>query len=427
MTTQYGVGPNYTVTSSVVLLTSTGELRNLRGCHPCKHKCRVEMVAFERRRQSRVLDPTFQLLLQLCFGLRRENLEIFADAIHASINEQLIQIHDGIFGFRLKCRIKMLYRDSRLREKTTKSGLGPTLTVTSSVVFWCSTREPRNFHGCHPCKHKCSVEIVASERRRQSRVLDRTLQLLVQLSFGLRRENLEIFVDAFHASISEQLKCYIGILGFERRRQSRVLDRTLQLLVQLCFGLRRENLEIFADAIHASINEQLIQIYDGIFGFGLKCRVGILGVERRQQSRVLDRTLQLLVRLCFGLRRENLEIFADAIHASINEQLIQIYDGIFGFRLKCRVGILAFERRRQSRVLDRPLKLLVQLCCGLRRENLEIFADAIHASINEQLIQIYDGIFGFGLKCRVGILGVERRQQSRVLDRPLQLLVQLCF
>ncbi|KAL2740020.1 hypothetical protein V1477_010490 [Vespula maculifrons] len=233
----------------------------------------------------------------------------------------------------------MLYRDSRLREKKTKSGLGPTLTVTSSVVFWCSTREPRNFHGCHPCKLKCRLGILGLERRQHSTVLDRTLQLLVQL-----------------------LKCYIGIVGFERRQQSRVLDRPLQLLVQLSFGLRRENLEIFVDAFHASISEQYIQIYDGIFGFGLKCRVGILGVERRQQSRVLDRTLQLLVRLCFGLRRENLEIFADAIHASINEQLIQIYDGIFGFRLKCRVGILGFERRQQSRVLDRPLQLRVQLC-----------------------------------------------------------------
>ncbi|KAL2731207.1 hypothetical protein V1477_015535, partial [Vespula maculifrons] len=398
-TTKSGLGPTLTVTSSVELWTSTRELRNIRGCHPCKHKCRVEMVAFERRRQSRVLDPTFQLLLQLCFGLRRENLEIFADAIHASINEQLIQIHDGIFGFRLKCRIKMLYRDSRLREKKTKSGLGPTLTVTSSVVFWCSTREPRNFHGCHPCNLKYRVGIVGLERQQHSTVLDRTLQP----------------------------KCRVGILGFERRQESRVLDRSLQLLVQLCFGLRRENLEIFVDAFHASINEQLVQTYDGIFGFRLKCRVGILAFERRRQSRVLDRPLKLLVQLCFGLRRENLEIFVDAFHASINEQLVQTYDGIFGFRLKCRVGILAFERRRQSRVLDRPLKLLVQLCCELRRENLEIFADAIHASINEQLIQIYDGIFGFGLKCRVGILGVERRRQSRVLDRPLQLLVQLIF
>ncbi|KAL2731166.1 hypothetical protein V1477_015601 [Vespula maculifrons] len=190
-TTKSGLGPNFTVTSSVVLWTSTRELRNFRGCHPC----------------------------------------------------------------------------NRLRQKTTKSGLGPTLTVTSSVELWTSTRELRNFRGRHPCKHKCRVEMVA----------------------------------------------------FERRRQSRVLDPTFQLLLQLCFGLRRENLEIFADAIHASINEQLIQIHDGIFGFRLKCRVGILGFEKRRQSQVLDRPLQLLVQLSFGLRRENLEIFADVIHASANE------------------------------------------------------------------------------------------------------------
>ncbi|KAL2731148.1 LOW QUALITY PROTEIN: hypothetical protein V1477_015583 [Vespula maculifrons] len=538
-TTKSGLGPTFTVTSSVDFWTSTRELRQFSrmpsmqliqiydGIFGFRLKCRVEILAFERGRQSRVLDRPLLLLVQLCFGLRRENLEIFADAIHASIKEQL----------------------------------------------------------------KCRVEILAFERGRQSRVLDRPLLLLVQLCFGLRRENLEIFADAIHASINEQLiqiynsvfgcglKCRVGIVGFGRRQQIRVLDRPLLLLVQLCFGLRRENLEIFADAIHASINEQLIQIYDGIFGFrhkcrsrlrettknsglgltfpvttsvdfglrrenleifvdaihainsnirrhlwfktqmqsresrlrettknsglgltftvtssvelwtstrelrnfprmpsmqikmlyrhsrlretttksGLgptftvtssvdfwtstrelrnfrgchpckhKCRLGILGFERRQQSQVLDRTLQLLVQLCFGLRRENLEIFADAIHASINEQLIQIYDGIFGFILKCRVGILGFERRRQSRVLDRPLQLLVQLSCGLRQDNLEIFADAIHASINEQLIQIYNSFFDFSLKYRVGIVGFGRRQQIRGLDRPLLLLVQLCF
>ncbi|KAL2744089.1 hypothetical protein V1477_007690 [Vespula maculifrons] len=504
----------------------------------CRFKCRVGILGFERRRQSRVLDRPLQLLVQFCFGLRRENLEIFVDAIHASINEQLIQIYNTVFGCRLKCRVgilgferrrqsrvldrplqlltQMQSRESRLRETTKNSGLGLTFPVTTSVVLWTSTRELRNFRGCHPCKHKCRFGILGLERRQQTTVLDRTLQLLikmlyldsrlretttmsglgptftvtssvelwtstrelrnfrgchpckykrtllVQLSFGLRRENLEIFADVIHASINEQLiqiydgifgfrlKCRVGILGFERRRQSRVLDRTLQLLVQLCCGLRQENLEFIADAIHASINEQLIQIYNSVFGCRLKCRVGtvsfgrrqqirvlerpfqhkcsveIVAFERRRQSRVLDRPLKLLVQLCCGLRRGNLEIFVDAFHASINEQLIQIYDGIFGFRLKCRVGIFGFERRQQSRVLDRPLKLLVQLCCGLRRENLEIFVDAFHASINEQLIQIYDGIFGFRLKCRVGIFGFERRQQSRVLDRPSKLLVQLC-
>ncbi|KAL2745060.1 hypothetical protein V1477_006477 [Vespula maculifrons] len=88
-TTKSGLGPNFPVTRSVVLLISMRELRNFRGCHPynvfgCILKCRVRKVSFGRRQQIRVLDRTFQLLLQLCFGLRRENLEIFADDIHAS-------------------------------------------------------------------------------------------------------------------------------------------------------------------------------------------------------------------------------------------------------------------------------------------------------------------------------------------------------
>ncbi|KAL2740039.1 LOW QUALITY PROTEIN: hypothetical protein V1477_010509 [Vespula maculifrons] len=438
-TTKSGLGPTFTVTSSVDFWTSTRELRQFsrmpsiqliqiyNSVFGCGLKCRVGIVGFGRRQQIRVLDRPLLLLVQLCFGLRRENLEIFTDAIHASINEQLIQIYDGIFGFRLKCRVEILAfergRQSRVLDRP--------LLLLVQLCFGLRRENLEIFadaiHASIKEQLKCRVEILAFERGRQSRVLDRPLLLLVQLCFGLRRENLEIFTDAIHASINEQLiqiydgifgfrlKCRVEILAFERGRQSRVLDRPLLLLVQLCFGLRRENLEIFADAIHASIKEQL------------KCRVEILAFERGRQSRVLDRPLLLLVQLCFGLRRENLEIFTDAIHASINEQLIQIYDGIFGFRLKCRVEILAFERGRQSRVLDRPLLLLVQLCFGLRRENLEIFADAIHASINEQLIQIYDGIFGFRLKCRVEILAFERGRQSRVLDRPLLLLVQLCF
>ncbi|KAL2734988.1 hypothetical protein V1477_013514 [Vespula maculifrons] len=214
-------------------------------------------------------------------------------------------------------------RDSRSRETTTKYGVGPNFTVTSSVVLLTSPRELRK----------------TQMQSRDTRIRETTIRS--------------------------------------------GLGPTLQLLVQLCFGLRRENLEIFADAIHASINKLLIQIYDGFFDFSLKYRVGIVGLERRQQSTVLDRTLQLLVQLCFGLRQQNLEIFADAIHASINEQLIQIYNSVFGCRLKCRVGIVGFGRRQQIRVLDRPFQLQLQLCFGLRRKNLEIFADAIHASTNE--------------------------------------------
>ncbi|KAL2727963.1 hypothetical protein V1477_017239 [Vespula maculifrons] len=48
-----------------------------------------------------------------------------------------------------------------------------------------------------------------------------------------------------------------------------------KILVQLCFGLRRGKMQIFTDAIRASINEQLIQIYNSLFDFSLKCEVGI--------------------------------------------------------------------------------------------------------------------------------------------------------
>ncbi|KAL2731110.1 hypothetical protein V1477_013528 [Vespula maculifrons] len=97
----------------------------------------------------------------------------------------------------------MQSRDGRFRETTTKTGLGPNFPVTTSVVLWTSTIELRNFRGCHPCKLKCRVGILGFEKRRQSQVLDRPLQLLVQLSFGLRRENLEIFADVIHASANE--------------------------------------------------------------------------------------------------------------------------------------------------------------------------------------------------------------------------------
>ncbi|KAL2736292.1 hypothetical protein V1477_012801 [Vespula maculifrons] len=68
---------------------------------------------------------------------------------------------------------------------------------------------------------------------------------------------------------------------------------------------------------------------------------------------------------CFGLRRENIEIFADAIRASINEHLIQIYNSLFDLILKFEVGIIFF------------------LCFGHRPVNLKNFKDAIRASINQ--------------------------------------------
>ncbi|KAL2730293.1 hypothetical protein V1477_016104 [Vespula maculifrons] len=59
--------------------------------------------------------------------------------------------------------------------------------------------------------------------------------------------------------------------------------------------------------------------------------------------------------LCFELRRVNLENIAVPTRISTDEQLIQIYNSLFDFRLKCEVGILGFERRQQSRALKQHL------------------------------------------------------------------------
>ncbi|KAL2744936.1 hypothetical protein V1477_007478 [Vespula maculifrons] len=178
--------------------------------------------------------------------------------------------------------------DTRLRETAIKSGLKPTFTVTSSFVLWTSTRELRNFRGCHSCNG-------------DTRLRETTTKSGLKPTFTVTS----------------------SVVLWTSTRQLRNL----------------------VDAIHASINEQLIQIYNSFFDFRLQCEVGILGFERRQQCR-------FPVQLCFGLRRGNLEIFVDAIHVNINEQLIQMYNSFFDFRLKCEVGILGFERRQQCRVFD---------------------------------------------------------------------------
>ncbi|KAL2749472.1 LOW QUALITY PROTEIN: hypothetical protein V1477_002412 [Vespula maculifrons] len=203
--------------------------------------------------------------------------------------------------------------DTRYRETTTKS-------VTSPVVFWTSTRELRNFYKMP--QERISTALSkdvdtpfhgGTKKIPQDAIGARVNGDFTQISIALLKDvdspSLWGDIEISTGCHRSELKWEVGILVIERRQQSR-----------LCFGLRQENLEIFADGIHASINEQLIQIYNSFFDFRLECRVGILGYERRQQSGVLNRPLQLLVQLCFGSRQGNLEIFADGIHASINEQ-----------------------------------------------------------------------------------------------------------
>ncbi|KAL2747550.1 hypothetical protein V1477_004242 [Vespula maculifrons] len=131
--------------------------------------------------------------------------------------------------------------DSRLRMTTTISVLWPIFIVPGSVVRWTSNSELRNFREWHSCNGDSRLRMTTTKLR---------LRPTYTVPGSVVRWTSTSELRNFAGSHS----CKVGILGFERRQQSRVLDRPLQLLVQLCFGLRRENLEIFADGIRANLN-----------------------------------------------------------------------------------------------------------------------------------------------------------------------------
>ncbi|KAL2732627.1 hypothetical protein V1477_014868, partial [Vespula maculifrons] len=474
-----------TVTSSVVLWTSTRELRKFPGKHSCKLICEVGILACEGGKQRRSFDRLSQLLVQLCFGLRRGNLENFPENIPASINEQSIKYtfefllltifctwgyspareenKDGpstdsqllvqlCFGLRrgnlenfpenipasineqlikytfefllltIFCTVGILACEGGKQRRSFDR-----LTVTSSVVLWTSTRELRKFPGEHSCKLICEVGILACEGGKQRRSFDRLSQLLVQLCFGLRRGNLENFPENIPASINEQsIKYTFEFLlltifctwGYSPAREENKDGPSTdsQLLVQLCFGLRRGNLENFPENIPASINEQLIKYTFEFLLLTIFCTVGILACEGGKQRRSFDRLSQLLVQLCFGLRRGNLENFPENIPASINEQSIKYTFEFLLLTIFCTWGYSpAREENKDGPSTDS--QLLVQLCFGLRRGNLENFPENIPASINEQLIKYTFEFLLLTIFCTVGILACEGGKQRRSFDR----------
>ncbi|KAL2721374.1 hypothetical protein V1477_020194 [Vespula maculifrons] len=186
-TTKSSVRPTLTVIGSVLLRISKSTHRSSRSAHSPQvieknSNCEVGILSCEKEQQRRSFDRLLQLLVQLYFGLRRGNLEKF--------------------------RIKLRNGDTRFRGTTTMSGLWPTFIVPSSVVLWTSTRELRKI-SCIPfLQLLTNMGILACERGKQRRSFDRLLQLLVQLCFGLRRVNLEIF------SLSRDLEIFALLTDF---------------------------------------------------------------------------------------------------------------------------------------------------------------------------------------------------------------------
>nr|KAF7413185.1 hypothetical protein H0235_013036 [Vespula pensylvanica] len=113
---------------------------------------------------------------------RRVDFEIFADSTRANIQEQLIRIYNSLFDFRLNLRSG----DTRLRNTTTISGLCPTSTVTSSVVFWTPTRQLRNFRGS-PKVRKFLSPLLEIDCHRPSKV-GKFLSPVLEINFQSSRK-----------------------------------------------------------------------------------------------------------------------------------------------------------------------------------------------------------------------------------------------
>ncbi|KAF7404066.1 hypothetical protein HZH68_006860 [Vespula germanica] len=89
---------------------------------------------------------TTQFSLYAFFGSNREE-----SILATNFDEYASQFSQ--YAFSASSREELIFKlrsgDTRLRERTTKTGLRPPLTVTSLVVFWTSMRELRKFRGGH--------------------------------------------------------------------------------------------------------------------------------------------------------------------------------------------------------------------------------------------------------------------------------------
>nr|KAF7438510.1 hypothetical protein H0235_000901 [Vespula pensylvanica] len=84
------------------------------------------------------------------------------------------------YAFSASSREDLIFKlrsgDTHLRERTTKTGLRPPLTVISLVVFWTSTRELRKFRGDHFCKYQRTIKLRSGDILLQKRTTKKGLR-----------------------------------------------------------------------------------------------------------------------------------------------------------------------------------------------------------------------------------------------------------
>ncbi|KAL2733000.1 hypothetical protein V1477_015241 [Vespula maculifrons] len=278
--------PTLTVTSSVVLWTSTRELRKFPGEHSCKYYKIINLRSGDTRLRERETKA----------GLRPP-LTVTSSVVFWTSTRELRKI-----SWRSFQQINLRSGDTRLRERETKAGLRPPLTVTSSVVFWTSTRELRKISW----RSFQQINLRSGDTRLRERKTKTGLRppLTVTSSVVLWTSTRELRkISILYSLFAFRLICEVGMLAYERGKQRRSFDRLLQLLVQLCFGLRRENLEKF-------------RIYHSLF-CTINLRSGDARLRERKTKTVLRPTLTVTI-FYFALPEDfenlspqvDLEIFA---------------------------------------------------------------------------------------------------------------------
>ncbi|KAL2748600.1 LOW QUALITY PROTEIN: uncharacterized protein V1477_003243 [Vespula maculifrons] len=256
------------------------------GYSPTNSNCEVGILGCERQQQRRAFDRPLQLLVQLCFGLRRGNLENFAEAIPASINEQLIKniseflilstfytiylnemeewgysptrddnisaqlLVQSCFEFRrvriavlpvhVLHKFKLRSGDTRMRETTTKTGLRPTLTVTSSV------NEMEEW-GYSPTRDdNISAQLLVQSCFEFRRVRIAVLPVHVLHKFKLRNGDTRMRETTTKTGLRPTLTVTSSVNEMEEWGYSPTRDDNIsaQLLVQSCFEFRRVRIAV---------------------------------------------------------------------------------------------------------------------------------------------------------------------------------------
>ncbi|KAL2736584.1 LOW QUALITY PROTEIN: hypothetical protein V1477_013093 [Vespula maculifrons] len=427
--------------------------------------CKVGIVHCEREQQRRAFDRLLQLLVQLCFGLRRGNSETFAKAIPTIFCTIKLRSGDSPLrerktktGFRptftvsssvvfwtstrelgkfrgghsYKYYIKLRSGDTRLRERKTKMGLRPPLTVTSSVVFGTSTRELGKFCGDHSCKLNCKVGIVHCERGQQRRTFDRLLQLLVQLCFGLRQGNSEKFAKAI-PTIFCTIKLRSGDSPLRERKTKTGLRPSLTVTCSVVFETSTRELRKISWRSFQQINLRSgdTRLRERKTKTGLRPPLTVtssvvFGTSTRELRKISWRSFQQINLRSGDTRlrerktktglRPPLTVTSSVVFGTSTRELRKISWRSFQ-QINLRSGDTRLRERTTKKDLRSPLTVTSSVVFWTSTRELRKFRGAHSCNL-------YD----FRLNCEVGIFGCERRQQSCAFDRLSSItIVQSCF